>query len=45
MTTWMRCYWDEEDVWFSFEADAEGVVTRQVELQDPAATPIAARPS
>ncbi|MFF9179066.1 hypothetical protein [Streptomyces sp. NPDC014793] len=38
----MRCYWDEEDVWFYFELDAEGWVTRQVELQGPASTPIAA---
>lgn len=38
----MRCYWDEEDVWFYFEVDAEGWVTRQVELQGPGLTPIAA---
>ncbi|MBX9360002.1 hypothetical protein [Streptomyces sp. WAC04114] len=38
----MRCYWDEEDVWFSFEVDADGWVTRQVELQGPELTPIAA---
>jgi hypothetical protein len=31
----MRCHWDEEDIWFYFEADAEGWVTRQVELQGP----------
>ncbi|MGW4722758.1 hypothetical protein [Streptomyces sp. NPDC004291] len=38
----MRCYWDEEDIWFYVEVDAEGWVIRQVELQGPAATPIAA---
>lgn len=42
VTTWMRCYWDEEDVWFYFEVDAEGWVTRQVELQGPEQTPVAA---
>ncbi|MFH8572937.1 hypothetical protein [Streptomyces sp. NPDC017993] len=42
MNTWMRCYWDEEDVWFYFEFDAEGWVTRQVELEGPELTPIAA---
>ncbi|MYT19559.1 hypothetical protein GTW69_04515 [Streptomyces sp. SID7760] len=42
MTTWMRCYWDEEDVWFYFEVDAEGWVTRQIELEGPELTPIAA---
>lgn len=38
----MRCYWDEEDVWFYFELDAESWVIRQVELQGPELTPIAA---
>ena len=38
----MRCYWDEEDIWFYFEVDSEGVVIRQVELQGPAFTPLAA---
>ncbi|MDX2389271.1 hypothetical protein NJL88_04050 [Streptomyces sp. DK15] len=42
MTTWMRCHWDEEDVWFYIEVDAEGWVTRQVELEGPRLTPIAA---
>ncbi|MFI6285651.1 hypothetical protein ACIBCM_12995 [Streptomyces sp. NPDC051018] len=42
MMSWMRCYWDEEDVWFYFEVDAEGWVTRQVELQGPELMPIAA---
>lgn len=42
VTTWMRCYWDEEDVWFYFEVDVDGWVARQVELQGPALRPIAA---
>lgn len=42
VTTWRRCYWDEEDTWFYFEVDAEAWVTRQIELQGPASTPIAA---
>jgi len=39
---WFRCYWDEEDVWFYFEVDAEGLVIRQVELQGPDGNAIAA---
>lgn len=42
VTTWMRCYWDEEDTWFYFEVDAEGWVIRQIELEGPDPTPIAA---
>ncbi|MFF2922502.1 hypothetical protein ACFVTP_08840 [Streptomyces celluloflavus] len=42
MTTWTRCYWDEEDIWFYVEVDAEGWVARQVELQGPELAPIAA---
>ncbi|WP_338053954.1 hypothetical protein [Streptomyces spiramenti] len=42
MTTWMRCYWDEEDTWFFFEAGPDGWVTRQVELRGPASVPVAA---
>lgn len=42
VTTWMRCYWDEEDTWFYFEVDAEGWVIRQVELEGPELIPIAA---
>ncbi|WP_392676306.1 hypothetical protein [Streptomyces sp. LN785] len=38
----MRCHWDEEDIWLYCEVDAEGWVTRQIELQGPALTPIAA---
>ncbi len=38
----MRCYWDEEDLWFYFELDTAGWVTRQVELQGPRLIPIAA---
>ncbi|MFD9904096.1 hypothetical protein [Streptomyces sp. NPDC059063] len=42
MTAWMRCYWDEEDVWFYFELDTAGWVTRQVEFQGPRLHPVAA---
>ncbi|MFF0725059.1 hypothetical protein [Streptomyces sp. NPDC004134] len=38
----MRCHWEEEDIRFYFEIDADGIVTRQVELQGPMLTPIAA---
>nr|WP_202451395.1 hypothetical protein [Streptomyces sp. SID4948] len=38
----MRCYWDEEAIWFYFEVDANGWVTRQIELQGSELTPIAA---
>jgi hypothetical protein len=38
----MRCYWNEEDTWFFFEVDADGWVTRQVELRGPGRTPLAA---
>ncbi|WP_435886611.1 hypothetical protein [Streptomyces erythrochromogenes] len=38
----MRCHWDEEDLWFYFEVDAEGWVIRQVELEGPELIPIAA---
>jgi hypothetical protein len=42
MTEWFRCYWDEEDTWFYFEVDADGWVTRQVELLGPQQEPTAA---
>ncbi|MGW5171571.1 hypothetical protein ACWEQ1_29840 [Streptomyces nodosus] len=42
MTTWMQCFWDEEAIWFYFEVDAGGWVTRQVELQGSELTPIVA---
>ncbi|MGQ4405245.1 hypothetical protein ACN6K4_007515 [Streptomyces hayashii] len=38
----MRCYWDEEVIWFYFEVDADGWVSRQIELQGSELTPIAA---
>lgn len=38
----MRCHGGEEDVWFLFEVDTEGRVTRQIELEGPGLTPIAA---
>ncbi|MGW1768256.1 hypothetical protein ACWCQL_29960 [Streptomyces sp. NPDC002073] len=42
MRHWFRSYWTEEDTWFYFEVDADGWVTRQVELQGPLERPIAA---
>ncbi|MFD7841275.1 hypothetical protein [Streptomyces sp. NPDC059761] len=42
MTRWLRCFWNEEDVWFYFELDADGQVIRQIELQEPGLTPLAA---
>ncbi|MCH5677310.1 hypothetical protein [Streptomyces gilvus] len=42
MTRWLCSYWAEEDTWFYFEADADGWVTRQVELQGPLQKPVAA---
>lgn len=42
MRRWFRSYWAEEDTWFYFEVDADGWVTRQVELQGPLEKPIAA---
>ena len=39
---WVRRWWDEEDIWFYFEFDDEGWVTRHIELQGPQKTPIAA---
>lgn len=42
VTTWMRCYWGEEDIWYYVEVDAKSWVTRQIELQGPELTPIAA---
>ena len=41
----MRCvrrFWDEEGIWFYFEVDEEGWVTRHIELQGPERAPIAA---
>lgn len=41
----MRCvrrYWAEESIWFYFELDDDGWVTRHVELQGPDRTPVAA---
>jgi hypothetical protein len=38
----VRRFWDEEGVWFYFELDDDGWVTRQIELQGPDRIPIAA---
>jgi hypothetical protein len=37
---WMRRFWDEEDIWFYFELDDEGHVTRRSRFQGPAGTPV-----
>jgi hypothetical protein len=42
MTEWIRCYWDEEDIWYYFEVDTDGWVTRQVELHGPRQEPTTA---
>ncbi|MFI6059501.1 hypothetical protein [Streptomyces sp. NPDC051286] len=42
MTRWVRCFWDEEAVWFSFELDTDGYVIRQVEFQEPGSKALAA---
>ncbi|QNP76165.1 hypothetical protein IAG44_39925 [Streptomyces roseirectus] len=45
MRHWFRSYWAEEDTWFYFEVDADGWVTRQVELQGPLQRPVVAASS
>ncbi|MCG5213078.1 hypothetical protein [Streptosporangium sp. KLBMP 9127] len=40
MMKWLRCYWDEEDIWFYFELDPDGQVIRQVALQESERTPL-----
>ncbi|MBQ0850264.1 hypothetical protein J8N05_18910 [Streptomyces sp. BH-SS-21] len=42
MTRWFRSYWAEDNTWFYFEVDADGWVTRQVELQGPLEKPVTA---
>ncbi|MEV7416621.1 hypothetical protein [Streptomyces sp. NPDC089919] len=42
MTRWLRCFWDEEAIWFYFELNSEGDVIRQVELQEPGGTALPA---
>ena len=39
---WIRTYWDEGDVLFYLELDEDGWAVRQVELEGPAGTPVAA---
>ncbi|MET7456250.1 hypothetical protein ABZT03_31110 [Streptomyces sp. NPDC005574] len=45
MTRWFRSYWADEDLWYYFEADADGQVTRQVELHGPLEKPVVAAAS
>ncbi|MEU4037831.1 hypothetical protein [Streptomyces collinus] len=42
MTRRIRCFWDQEDIWFYVELDPQGYVVRQVELQEPGSMPLAA---
>jgi hypothetical protein len=42
MARWLRCFWDEESVWFYFELDADGYVIRQIELAEPGGNVLAA---
>ncbi|MEV6594565.1 hypothetical protein [Streptomyces acidicola] len=42
MTRWVRCFWDEEAVWFYFELDNDGYVLRQIEVQEPGNKALAA---
>ena len=42
MTRWVSCFWDEESIWFFFELDDDGVVTRQIELREPGGEVLAA---
>jgi hypothetical protein len=42
VTRWVRCFWDEDAVWFYFELDTDGYVIRQVELQEPGSKAVAA---
>jgi hypothetical protein len=42
VTRWVRCFWDEEAVWFYCELDTDGYVIRQVELQEPGNKALAA---
>jgi hypothetical protein len=39
---WVRCFWDEEAIWFYFEIDTDGYVIRQIEFQEPGGEALAA---
>lgn len=39
---WVRRFWDEESIWFYFELNETGQVTRQIEFQDPGGAAVAA---
>jgi hypothetical protein len=39
---WLKSYWGDEDILFYFEFDEEGWLLRQIELQGPTRSPIAA---
>lgn len=42
MTRWLRCFWDEESIWFYLELDEGGFVVRQIELAGPSGAVLAA---
>ena len=42
MTQWVRYYFAENDEWLHYEIDADGEVTRQVDLRGPDKTPVTA---
>lgn len=39
---WLKSYWDEEDILYFFEIDEDTWTLRQIELQGPTQTPMAA---
>ena len=39
---WLKSYWDEEDILFFFEVNADSWVLRQIELSGPTRTPTTA---
>ncbi|MFJ5677610.1 hypothetical protein [Streptomyces sp. NPDC093097] len=41
-TTWFRTYYEDEDLWLYFEADAEGWAARQVEVRGADSRPVTA---
>ncbi|MFF3340407.1 hypothetical protein [Streptomyces flavidovirens] len=42
MTTWVRTYYEDEDLWLYFEADDEGWAARHIEVQGKDSRPVTA---
>ncbi|MFF1409206.1 hypothetical protein ACFVX6_05305 [Streptomyces sp. NPDC058289] len=42
MASWIRTYYEDEDLWLYFEADDEGWVARQVEIRGKDSRPMTA---